>query len=127
MEKLNSQLEQAIADLLAIEKRGGNATNRIFDVLSGTSGSEREYRYMRELVTLGYITGFVGEVSGEPVTEVDGLSSRAYSYFDDLAAEEKRRKHERRMDRVWSGLFVVLGLVAGIAATAIGQIVLGLA
>lgn len=124
MEKLNSQLEQALADLLAIEKRGGSATNYIFDVLSGTSGSEREYRYMRELVALGYVTGSVNGTSGG--CNVEGLTSRAYSYFDDRAAEEKRRKHERRMDRVWSGLFVVLGLVAGIAATAIGQIVLGL-
>ena len=124
MERLNSQLEQALADLLSIEKGGGNATSRIFDVLSGMSGSEREYRYMRELLALGYIAGSVNEMTGE--CNVEGLTSRAYSYFDDRAAEEKRRKHERRMDRVWSGLFVVLGLVAGIAATAIGQIVLGL-
>lgn len=118
MEKLNSQLEQALADLLAIEKRGGSATNYIFDVLSGTSGSEREYRYMRELIALGYIAGSVNEMTGE--CNVEGLTSRAYSYFDDLAAEKKRRKRERRFDRVWSVALLIIGAVIGYAARAIG-------
>jgi hypothetical protein len=126
VERLNSQLEQALANLLVIEKRGGNATNYIFDVLSGTSGGEREYRYMRELIALGYITGFIGEVSGEQVTEVDGLSSRAYSYFDDLAAEKKRRKRERNADRRWSILTIFIGAIIGILSTVAGQVLLRL-
>lgn len=124
MEKLNSQLEQALTDLLAIEKSGGNATNRIFDVLSGTSGSEREYRYMRELLALGYIAGSVNETTGE--CAVEGLTSRAYSYFDDHAAEEKRRKRERRFDRVWSVVTVVIGAAVGVVATALGHILINI-
>ncbi len=119
MERLNSQLEQALADLLSIEKGGGNATSRIFDVLSGTSGSEREYRYMRELVALGFIDGSAGDASGG--CDVEGLTSRAYSYFDDLEAEEKRQKRERRFDRIWSVAIALISGSCGVAVTLIVQ------
>lgn len=115
MERLNSHLEQTLADLLSIEKGGGNATNRIFDVLSGTSGSEREYRYMRELIALGFIDGSAGDATGG--CDVEGLTSRAYSYFDDLEAEEKRRKRERNGDKLVTVGIALLTWVLGILTT----------
>lgn len=120
VERLNSQLEQALKELLAVAKSGDRVDMHILAVLAKRSGTEQDRQYMRELLDLGYIAGYVDRSDGQTSTHVHGLSSKAYSYFDDLAAEKKRRKRERRFDRVWSVALLIIGAVIGYAARAIG-------
>lgn len=117
MERLNSQLEQALAELLAAENRGEDMAIHIVEVLAKRTGTKRDRQYLYELLDLGYIAGRASWSDKKSSIEIHGLSSKAHSYFEDHASEEKRRKKELWSGRVWALVAALLSVGFGAILT----------